>query len=77
MMRKKLIIVGLDQHSVATLFRARGVLTQLTAEARATALFRNLAVGDLFTFFDLARMLGFARITISDGRNYAHRVDLR
>ena len=77
MMRKKLIIVGLDQHSFATLFRARGVLAQLTAEARATALFRNLAVEDLFTFFDLARMLGFARITISDGRNYAHRVDLR
>jgi hypothetical protein len=74
---EKLIIVGLDQHSFATLFRARGVLAQLTAEARASALFRNLAVEDLCTFFDLARMLGFAQITISDGRTYAHRVNLR
>jgi len=49
----------------------------LTAEAHAPALYRNLAVEDLFTFFDFARMLGFARITISDRRNYAHRVDLR
>ncbi len=74
---EKMIIVGLDQHSFATLLRARGVLAQLTVEARTPVLFRNLAVEDLFTFFDLARMLGFARITISDGRNYAHRVDLR
>ncbi len=70
-------LVGLDPHSFATLFRARGVLAQLMAEARASALFRNLAVEDLCTFFDLARMLGFAQITISDGRTYAHRVNLR
>ncbi|MFP6746245.1 MAG: molybdopterin-guanine dinucleotide biosynthesis protein A [Alphaproteobacteria bacterium] len=74
---QKLIIVGLDQHSFATLFRARAVLAQLTASARASALFRNLAVEDLFTFFDLARMLGFEQITVSDGRTYAHRIELR
>ncbi len=74
---QKMIIVGLDQHSFATLFRARGVLAQLTASARASALFRNLAVEDLFTFFDLARMLGFEQITVSDGRTYAHRIELR
>ncbi|MBT7757204.1 MAG: molybdopterin-guanine dinucleotide biosynthesis protein A, partial [Rhodospirillaceae bacterium] len=45
--------------------------------ARASALFRNLAVEDIFTFFDLARMLGFERITVSDGKTYSHRIELR
>lgn len=74
---EKLIIVGLDEVSFATLFRARGVLAQMTSAARGSALFRNLAVEDLFTFFDLAKMLGFSQITVSDGRNYAHRINLQ
>lgn len=73
---EKLIIVGLDDASFATLFRARAVLAQLTAVARSTDLFRSLAVEDYFTFFDLVRMLGFTQITISDGRSYAHRIEL-
>ncbi len=73
----KLIIVGLDEHTFATLFRARAVMAQLTASARGSALFRNMAVEDLFTFFDLAKMLGFRQITVSDGKSYAHRIDLR
>lgn len=72
---EKLIIVGLDD-SFSTLFRARGVLAQLTAQARTTTLFRNLAVEDFFTFFDLAKMLGFAQITVTDGNDYAHRINI-
>ncbi len=72
---EKLIIVGLDD-SFSTLFRARGVLAQLTAQARTTTLFRNLAVEDFFTFFDLAKMLGFEQITVTDGNDYAHRIDI-
>jgi hypothetical protein len=73
---EKLILIGLDESSMATLYRARAVLAQLTASARSTELFRNLAVEDYFTFFDLARMLGFELITISDGRSYAHQIVL-
>ncbi len=73
---EKLIIIGLDEGSFATLYRARAVLAQLTASARGSALFRNLAVEDLFTFFDLAKMLGFTQVTISDGKSYAHRIAL-
>lgn len=74
---QKLIIIGLGGGSFATLFRARAVLAQLTAISRSTELFRELAVEDLFTFFDLIRMLGFEQITISDGKTYAHRVNLK
>lgn len=73
---EKLIIVGLDDSSFATLYRARAVLAQMTAIARNTDLFRNYAVEDFFTFFDLVRMLGFTQITVSDGETYAHRIDL-
>ena len=72
----KLIIVGLDGESFRTLYRARAVLAQLTARARGTDFFRNLAVDDVFTFFDLARLLGFEQITVSDGDSWAHRIVL-
>lgn len=74
---QKMIIVGLDDESFATLYRARAVLAQLTAVARSTEFFRNLAVEDYFTFFDLARMLGFEQITVSNGRDYAHQISLQ
>ena len=74
---EKLIIVGLDGQSFRTLYRARAVLAQLTARARASELFQNFAVQDLFTFFDLVRMLGFEQITVTDGERYAHRIQLQ
>jgi hypothetical protein len=73
---QKLIIVGLDGESFRTLYRARAVLAQMTARARGTDFFRNLAVEDFFTFFDLVRMLGFEQITVTDGESYAHRITL-
>ena len=70
---EKMIIVGLDGESLATLYRARAVLAQLTAVARSSDLFRQHAVEDLFTFLDLANMVGFEQITISDGKTWAHQ----
>ena len=74
---EKLIVVGLDGESFRTLYRARAVLAQLTARARRSELFQNLAVQDIFTFFDLVRMLGFKQITVTDGDLYAHQIQLR
>lgn len=74
---EKLIIVGLDAASFRTLFRARAVLAQLTAQARTSELFAKLAVEDYFTFFDLVHMLGFAQLTVSDGESYAHQVTFK
>ncbi len=74
---EKLIIVGLDDEAFSTLFRARGILATLTARARASPLFRELGVENLFTFFDLGKLLGFEHVTISDGKRWAHRVRLK
>ena len=75
---EKMIIVGLNENgALSTLYRARATLAMLTAIARGSQLFRDFGVNDFFTFFDLARLFGFEQITVSDGRTYAHQIQLR
>lgn len=74
---EKMIIVSLGHHGFKGLYQARGLLAQLTAVARGSPLFREIAVEDLFTFLDLVRMLGFDELTISDGESFSHRIELR
>ncbi len=71
---EKLIIVAVKSDTYNTLYRMRALLATLTAVARVTPLFKEGAVEDFFTFFDLCKMLGFERLTVSDGRNFAHRI---
>jgi hypothetical protein len=73
---EKLIIVALDDSVMRTLFRARAVLAQMTAIARSTSMFNDMGVADSYTFFDLAKMLGFKQITVSDGATYSHQIML-
>jgi hypothetical protein len=73
---EKMIIVGLRE-DFDTLYRARAQMAALTTIARESPLFQDLGVNDVFTFYDLAKMLGFREIVLSDGKNYAHRVWLR
>ncbi|MDJ0607908.1 MAG: molybdopterin-guanine dinucleotide biosynthesis protein A [Kiloniellales bacterium] len=70
----KLIIVAMDDGPLDTLYRARGVLADLTAMARLMPVFAEYGVQDWFTFFDLMKMMGFRQLTISNGRDFAHRV---
>ncbi len=71
---EKLIIVALVDGRVDTLFRARAIFANMTAAARQLPAFAQMGVQDYFTFFDLAKMLGIKQITISNGRDFAHRV---
>ncbi|MDJ0946363.1 MAG: molybdopterin-guanine dinucleotide biosynthesis protein A [Kiloniellales bacterium] len=71
---QKLILVALQDGRIETLYRARAVFADLTAIARVMPLFAEYGVQDVFTFFDLAKMLGFTQITISDGDDFAHQV---
>lgn len=72
----KMIITALEEGKIDTLYRARGLLAALTAMARQLPLFQDYGLQDWFTFFDLAKMLGFTQITITDGESYAHRVNV-
>ena len=73
---EKLIIVALNDESLATLYQARAMLAQMTAVARATELFAQIGAEDYYTFLDLLAIMGFRQLTISDGRTYAHQYSI-
>ncbi len=71
-----MIIMALDDEVFRTLFRARAVLAQLTANARTTAFFQDNNLQFVATWFDLAKLLGFEDIVISNGETWSHKVVL-
>lgn len=71
---EKLIIVALQDGLFDTIYRARAFFAALTASARTTPIFADLAAETSYTFFDLAVLLGFEQITISNGKNFAHQI---
>lgn len=73
----RLIIVAYNDGELNTVYRMRALLASLTELARMTPLFQQLQVEELFTFFDLCKLLGFATITVSDGRHFTHQVVLK
>ena len=72
-----MIIIAQDDEVFRTLYRARAQLAQLTANARGTEFFRATNLQFVATWFDLAKMLGFEDIVISDGDTWSHRVVLQ
>ncbi len=68
-----MIIIALDDQVFKTIYRARAVLAQLTSNVRGADLFVN-NIQDHATWFDLAKMLGFEDMVISDGATWSHRV---
>jgi len=73
---EKLLLVATGNNSFRNLYQARAVLAQMTAIARGTPLFRDMQVEEVFTFLDLARMMGFTQLTVSDGATFAHRITI-
>jgi hypothetical protein len=74
---EKMILVALEAERLDTLYRMRAFLAQLTAVARTSPMFVEADVADWYTFLDLLHMLGFEQLTVSDGRDWAHRYHLR
>lgn len=73
----RLIIVSVGGSGFQGIYQARAVLAQLTSIARNSQLLRSLKVEDIFTFLDVARMLGFSDVTISDGQSFTHQIKLK
>jgi hypothetical protein len=72
-----MIIVALDDEIFRTIYRARAVLAQLTSNARRTDFFVNSGIETHATWFDLAKLLEFEDVVISDGATWSHRVRFR
>jgi hypothetical protein len=71
---EKLIIVGMIDGQLNTIYRARALLAQLTAIARSTPFFQQNTQPEEANFFDFMKLLGFRQLTITDGRAFAHQV---
>ena len=71
---EKLIIISNRTGQLDTIYRVRALLATLTSSARATPIFTDFNVEDIFTFLDLAVMLGFKQITVSDGDTFSHQI---
>lgn len=71
---EKLIIVATTEGRYNTIFRLRGLLASMTADARLSPLFAKLGQVEQLNFFDLLRMAGFKQLTISNGDDVSHRV---
>jgi len=72
--KEKLIIVSSSSGRLDTIYRVRAYLASLTSNARLTPIFRELGMEETLTFFDLLKMIGFERITVSDGESFTHQV---
>lgn len=72
-----MIIVAVNDEIFRTLYRARAVLAQLTSNARGTEFFKKNNIQFVATWFDLAKMLGFKDIVISDGDAWSHKIHLK
>ena len=73
---EKLIITALYDNGYNTVYRMRGLLAILTARSRATPIFQEYEVEDVFTFLDLLKLLGFEQLTVTDGDRFAHRINI-
>lgn len=71
---QKLIVVGLRDGSLNTLYRARALFATLTLVARSTPFFQKNTQPEEATFFDLLKLLGFTQVTVTDGRDFAHQI---
>jgi len=74
---EKMIIVSNYAGRLDTIYRVRAMLATLTSMARTLPIFREFSAEDKLNFFDLARMLGFKKITVSDGDKFTHQVLLK
>jgi hypothetical protein len=72
----KLIIVGMQDGGLTTVYRARALLASLTASARSTQFFQQNTIADYATFLDFLKLLGFKQVTITDGVAFAHQVKI-
>ncbi|MDP7600389.1 MAG: hypothetical protein QF605_03300 [Rhodospirillales bacterium] len=53
-------------------YRARVLFTMMTTVVHKSPIFKLFKVESILTFYDLAKMLGFKQITISDGDKFSH-----
>ncbi|MCB1427916.1 MAG: hypothetical protein KDJ48_15305 [Nitratireductor sp.] len=71
---EKMIIIATQDGRYDTLYRLRALIAALTSEARFSPLLQNSGAPEDFNFLDLLKLGGFTELTLSNGRDIAHRI---
>ena len=73
----RMIIVGMQQGELNTIYRMRALLANMTTMSRLSPFFQERTVAEDATFFDLLKLLGFRELTITDGEKLTHQVTIK
>ena len=73
----RMIIVGMQQGELNTIYRMRALLANMTTMSRLSPFFQERTVAEDATFFDLLKLLGFRELTITDGEKLTHQVMIK
>lgn len=73
----RMIIVGMQQGELNTIYRMRALLANMTTMSRLSPFFQERTVAEDATFFDLLKLLGFTELTITDGEKLTHQVTIK
>jgi hypothetical protein len=73
----RMIIVGMQQGELNTIYRMRALLANMTTMSRLSPFFQEHTVAEDATFFDLLKLLGFTEVTITDGEKLTHQVTIK
>ncbi len=73
----KMIIVGMQQGELNTVYRMRALLSNMTTMSRLSPFFQERTVAEDATFFDLLKLLGFRELTVTDGEKITHQVTIK
>ena len=73
----KIIIISMVDGYLDTIYRARALLQTLAPVVSNSPLFKDIKGRVFMEFFDLLKISGFKKITVSDGKNFSYQVNLR
>lgn len=73
----RLIVVGLQQGEMSTLYRMRGILANMTTMARLSPFFQERTIVEDATFLDLLKLMGFRDLTVTDGDALTYQVTIK
>lgn len=72
-----LVFIILGGHSEPTTYLAKAFLARMTSVSRFTPAIAEMGLSEEFDIYNVAAVLGFQRIVVSDGRAFSHQADLK
>ncbi len=71
-----LVIMNIDSPEAMTPYIARAMLARMTSVTRFLPEISDLGLSAEFDIYNMAAVLGFNRIVVTDGRNFSHKAEL-